>query len=74
MRLHRSERLQSQWYSLPPVIRAYIENLKNNPRPQGVLEIIDHPGRREEFVSGRWIIWEVEEKTGETVILVTISE
>jgi hypothetical protein len=73
MRLHRSERLQSQWYSLPPLIRQYIESLKSNPRPPGILETIDHPGRYEEFVSGRWIIWEVEE-TSETVIRVTISE
>ena len=74
MRLHRSERLQHQWYSLPAEVRRFVEALKTNPNPPGALQIKERPGRQEEFVLGYWIIWETDKGGSETIIRVTIAE
>jgi hypothetical protein len=74
MRLHRSERLQERWYSLPADVRQFVESLKTDPRPQGALVVEDRVDRFEEFVAGFWLTWEVDNPTGETVIRVTISD
>lgn len=74
MRLHRSERLQAAWYSLPVEIRGFIEGLKKQPRPEGARQIEGYPNLYEEFIAGVWVGWEIDDTTGETTILVTISE
>jgi hypothetical protein len=74
MRLHRSERLQAQWYTLPPEVRAFVERLKSNPRPPDAMTIPERPGYYEDFIAGVWIGWIVDETTGETIIKVVIVE
>jgi hypothetical protein len=74
MRLHRSERLQAQWYTLPAAVRAFVEGLKSNPRPSDAMTVPERPGYYEEFIADHWIGWTVDESTGETIIRVTISE
>lgn len=74
MRLHRSERLQAQWYGLPAEVRAFIELLKRDPRPPGIMLVPERPGYYEEFVGGVWIGWMVDDTGSETVIRVALVE
>ena len=74
MRLHRSEALQSAWYTVDPEVRKFVESLKLDPYPASARAIEERPGRFEDFVSGRWIVWEIDDSGGETVIRVTITQ
>jgi hypothetical protein len=73
MRLHRSERLQNQWYGVSPEIRRFVESLKQNFRRDDCI-VSNRPNRYEDFVGGKWVIWEIDDSGGETVIRVTISD
>lgn len=74
MRLHRSEKLQGQWYNVAPEVRSFVESLKTIPRPDGARQVQGRQNRYEDFIGGKWIIWEIDQSTGETVIRVTISD
>ena len=74
MRIHLDRQILAIWRNLPPEVRAYIELLKRNPRPPDAMKTRERPNRYEEFVAGYWIVWDVDESTGETIIRVTISE
>lgn len=74
MRLHRSNRLQERWYSLPPEIRQFVESLKIDSEPKSARSLPERPGRYEDFIAGLWVIWEVDTTGSETIIRVTISE
>jgi hypothetical protein len=74
MQIHLSRDILSIWRNLPPEIRRFIESLTRNPRPDDALNMAEQPNRYEDFISGYWIIWEIDDSAKETVIRVTISE
>jgi hypothetical protein len=55
-------------------LRRVIEGLKNNLFPEDALKVDGYANRYEIFVSGYWIIYEVDQSGGETIILVTAIE
>lgn len=74
MRVQRSKRLEDIWYAANSDLRTFVQKLGENPMPTGALESKVRPGTREEFVSGYWVIWEIDKSGSETIIRVTISE
>jgi hypothetical protein len=55
-------------------LRRAIEALKKNPFPEDAYAVEGYPERYEFFVAGYWIIYEVDQSGGETVIRVTAIE
>lgn len=56
------------------VLRRTVEGLKENPFPEDAMVVEGHPSRREIFVRGYWIVYEVDRTGGETVIWITAIE
>ena len=74
MRIHRSKQLTNMWQSMPHEIRRFVESLLINQRPSGAAPIPEWPRRFEILLASYWIIWQIIEGGGETIILVRIEE
>jgi hypothetical protein len=55
-------------------LRRAIEALAKNPFPEHALVVEGHPNRREIFVRGYWIVYDVDQSGGETVLWITAIE
>jgi hypothetical protein len=55
-------------------LRRAIEALKKNLFPEDAMQVKGYPNRYEIFVMGYWMIYEVDQSGGETVIWVTAIE
>jgi len=51
-------------------LRRAIEALRQNPFPEDALPVDGYENRYEMFVIGYWIVYEVDQRGGETVIQV----
>ena len=74
MRIHRSKALTEQWHTLPKEVRRFIEKLRLTPRLSSAMTIPERPNYYEEFITGYWIGWTVDDSSNETVIAVGIVE
>ena len=74
MQIHLSRQLLIAWRTLPPTARRFVEALQSDPRPAGAMRIPERPNYYEEFIEGVWIGWTVDDRTGETVVIVGIVE
>lgn len=53
-------------------LRRAVESLLQNPRPEWGRAIPDRPGFYEFPIAERWIVYEIDETGGETVLRVTV--
>jgi mRNA-degrading endonuclease RelE of RelBE toxin-antitoxin system len=77
MRVHLSREVLQIWYRLGEEgaeLRRVLEGLKKNPVPEGVRAIEGYPNRYELFVAGYWIVYEIDQSGGETVVIVSAIE
>ncbi len=74
MQIQLSQRMLLAWRKLSPEARLFVESLKVNPRPAEAKTVPGRPNRYEEFIDDFWIVWVVDDSTGETIVRVTVSE
>jgi mRNA-degrading endonuclease RelE of RelBE toxin-antitoxin system len=77
MRVHLSQNVLRLWYQLGEegaALRSALEGLKKHPFPESVRKVEGHESLYEFFVAGYWIVYEVNQVGGETVIVVSAIE
>jgi hypothetical protein len=77
MRVHLSQKVLRLWYQLGEdgtEVRRALEGLKQNPLPEWVRKVEGHEALYEFFVAGYWIVYEINQMGGETVIVVSAIE
>jgi hypothetical protein len=77
MRVHISSQVQKLRYQLGEAgneLRQALESLKTNPTPEWARKVEEYESRYEFFMAGYWVIYEIKQDRGETVIVVSAME
>jgi len=77
MRVQISPQVQKLRYQLGErgnELRRALESLKSNPIPDWVRKVEGYEARYEFFMAGYWVIYEIQQDRGETVIVVSAME
>ena len=77
MRVHLSQHVLRLWYQLGEegvALRQALEGLKQNPLPEWARKVEGYEALYEFPVAGYWIIYQLKQVGGETVIVVSAIE
>lgn len=77
MRVHLSQQVLRLWYQLGAEgapLREALEGLKQNPIPEWVRKVEGYESLYEFPVAGYWIVYQLKQIGGETVIVVSAIE
>ena len=77
MRVHLSQQVLRLWYQLGEEgieLRRALEGLKQNPIPEWARTVEGYDSLYEFPIAGYWIIYQIKQLGGETVIVVSAIE